>query len=165
MRAKRITLIAILVAIALVVSLLESYIPIPIPGVKIGISNIVLINGILLLGFRDSILIALLKSLLLVIILSSPTSFFYSFFGGVVSVTVMYLVNRYLDKIFSLVGVSVIGSNFHILSQIVVASVFLNTRVVFLYFPILGLVGVFTGILVGLISIRVYGILRGVYGK
>lgn len=159
------TLISILVSIALVVSLLESYIPIPIPGVKLGISNIVIINAMLLLGFRYSILIALVKSLILIILVGSPISFFYSFFGAFSSILIMSFAKKYLNHIFSIVGISVLGSVFHVFTQIFVASVFLNTFVVFYYFPLIGIAAVFTGVIVGLVSIRLYNILRSIYAR
>lgn len=165
MKTKNLLLISFMVVLSLVVSLLESYIPIPIPGVKLGISNIVIINAMIILGYRYSILISLVKSLILVLLIASPISFFYSFLGALSSITIMYFALKFLNKFLSIIGISVLGSVSHIFTQILVASIFLNTRVVFYYFPILGIIGVFTGVLVGFVSIKLSEVLRRIYAS
>lgn len=165
MNVKKILLVSFLVVVALVVSLLESFVPIPIPGVRLGISNIVIINSMLILGFRYSVLIAFVKSLILVLLVASPLSFFYSFFGALSSIVLMYFAFSFLKDYLSLIGISVLGSVSHIFTQILVASIFLNTRVILYYFPFLGIVGIFTGILVGVVSAKLNEVLRGIYAN
>lgn len=165
MKIKKIILISVFVCVALIVSLLESYVPIPIPNVRLGLSNVIVINAILLFRFRDTFFVVFLKSLLLVIILGNPVSFLYNFFAGFVSLSVMYFFYRYFSKIFSIIGISVLGSIFHVLIQILISALLLDTFSVFNFLSILEILAVFTGIIVGIISNYLYKILRSNYVK
>ena len=163
MKIKKLILISVFVCVALIVSLLESYVPIPIPNVRLGLSNVIVINAILLFRFRDTFFVVFLKSLLLVIILGNPVSFLYNFFAGFISLSVMYFFYRYFSKIFSIIGISVLGSIFHVLVQILISALLLDTFSVFNFLSILEILAVFTGIIVGIISNYLYKILRSNY--
>ena len=165
MKAKKVILISLFVSVALIVSLLEYYIPIPIPNVRLGLSNIIIINSILLFGFKETFFISFLKAILLVIILGNPISFIYNFSAGFTSIVTMYILNKFCSKYLSLIGISVLGSVSHVMVQILVSMVLLNTRTLINFIPFLGIIGVFTGILVGIISNYIYKILRGNYVK
>mgnify|MGYP000897287657 FL=1 len=165
MKAKKVILISLFVSVALIVSLLEYYIPIPIPNVRLGLSNVIIINSIILLGFKETFFISFLKAVLLVIILGNPVSFIYNFSAGFTSIVTMYILNKFCSKYLSLIGISVLGSVSHVMVQILVSMVLLNTRTLINFIPFLGIIGVFTGILVGIISNYMYKILRGNYVK
>lgn len=165
MKIKKLILISVFVCVALIISLLESYVPIPIPNVRLGLSNVIVINAILLFRFRDTFFVVFLKSLLLVIILGNPVSFLYNFFAGFISLSVMYFFYRYFSKIFSIIGISVLGSIFHVLVQILISALLLDTFSVFNFLSILEILAVFTGIIVGIISNYLYKILRSNYVK
>ena len=165
MKAKKVILISLFVSVALIVSLLEYYIPIPIPNVRLVLSNIIIINSILLFGFKETFFISFLKAILLVIILGNPISFIYNFSAGFTSIVTMYILNKFCSKYLSLIGISVLGSVSHVMVQILVSMVLLNTRTLINFIPFLGIIGVFTGILVGIISNYMYKILRGNYVK
>lgn len=165
MKAKKVILISLFVSVALIVSLLEYYIPIPIPNVRLGLSNIIIINSILLFGFKETFFISFLKAILLVIILGNPISFIYNFSAGFTSIVTMYILNKFCSKYLSLIGISVLGSVSHVMVQILVSMVLLNTRTLINFIPFLGIIGVFAGILVGIISNYMYKILRGNYVK
>lgn len=165
MKAKKVILISLFVSVALIVSLLEYYIPIPIPNVRLGLSNIIIINSILLFGFKETFFISFLKAILLVIILGNPISFIYNFSAGFTSIVTMYILNKFCSKYLSLIGISVLGSVSHVMVQILVSMVLLNTRTLINFIPFLGIIGVFIGILVGIISNYMYKILRGNYVK
>ena len=165
MKAKKVILISLFVSVALIVSLLEYYIPIPIPNVRLGLSNIIIINSILLFGFKETFFISFLKAILLVIILGNTISFIYNFSEGFTSIVNMYILNKFCSKYLSLIGISVLGSVSHVMVQILVSMVLLNTRTLINFIPFLGIIGVFTGILVGIISNYMYKILRGNYVK
>lgn len=165
MKIKKLILISVFVCVALIVSLLESYVPIPIPNVRLGLSNVIVINAILLFRFRDTFFVVFLKSLLLVIILGNPVSFLYNFFAGFISLSVMYFFYRYFSKIFSIIGISVLGSIFHVFVQILISALLLDTFSVFNFLSILEILAVFTGIIVGIISNYLYKILRSNYVK
>ena len=165
MNTKKINLISLFVSVALIVSLLETYIPIPMPNVRLGVSNIIIINSILLFGFKETFFISFLKAVLLVLILGNPISFIYNFSAGFSSMVVMYLVNKFFNKYLSLIGISVLGSITYIIIQILVSMVLLNSITLINFIPLLGIIGICTGILVGIISNYMYKILRGNYVK
>ena len=165
MKARKVVLISLFVSVALIVSLLEYYIPIPVPNVKLGLSTIIIINSILLFGSKEAFIISFLKAILLVIILGNPISFIYNFTAGFTSIIIMYVLNKFCSKYLSLIGISVLGSVSHVMVQILVSMVLLNTRTLINFIPFLGIIGVFTGILVGIISNYMYKILRGNYVK
>lgn len=149
---RKLIYISLLTTIALVISLIESSIPIPIPipGAKLGLSNLVILTTIVVFGFSYAIIVGVLKSLLLVLITGSVTSVFYSLFGSIISIIVMTLAYIYLSKYLSLIGVSILGSIAHNFSQILVGSIMLSNFKLFIYLPILMIVGLFTGIFVGI---------------
>ncbi len=165
MNVKKVILISLFVSVALVVSLLEYYIPIPIPNVRLGLSNVIIINSIILFGFKETFFISFLKAVLLVIILGNPVSFIYNFSAGFTSIVVMYILNKFCSRFLSLIGISVLGSVSHVMVQILVSMILLNTNTLVNFIPFLGIIGIFTGILVGIISNYMYKILRGNYVK
>ena len=165
MNVKKVILISLFVSVALVVSLLEYYIPIPIPNVRFGLSNVIIINSIILFGFKETFFISFLKAVLLVIILGNPVSFIYNFSAGFTSIVVMYISNKFCSRFLSLIGISVLGSVSHVMVQILVSMILLNTKTLVNFIPFLGIIGIFTGILVGVISNYMYKILRGNYVK
>lgn len=77
----------------------------------------------------------------------------------------MYVLNKFCSKFLSLIGISVLGSVSHVMVQILVSMVLLNSRTLVNFIPILGMIGIFTGILVGVISNFMYKIVRGYYVK
>lgn len=164
---RKIIYISLLTTIALVLSLIESMIPIPvpIPGARLGLSNLVILSTLVVFGFSYSLSVGVLKSLLLVLITGSVTSVFYSLTGSIISIVVMALAYKYLSKYLSLIGVSVLGSVAHNFSQVLVGSLILNNFKLFLYLPLLMILGLFTGIFVGLSSIYVSKQLKVVLKK
>lgn len=153
----RMIFISILVAIGLALSVLESAIPLPIamPGARLGLSNIVVLVSIVVFGFKDGLKVSALKSTVLMLVTGSVSSFIYSIFGAILSCIMMYIAYRYMSKIFSLIGVSIIGAVSHNFAQVSVASFVMNNFRIFSYLPFLMLIGLFTGYFVGLASIYI----------
>ena len=151
---RKITTMALLVAMALAISLVEHFIPlpIPIPGAKLGLSNIIILVSLYFYGFKTSLTIALLKSFMLVLITGAVTSFFYSAAGAILSSIAMAIALRYHNRLFSFIGVSEIGAFAHNLGQIIVSTIIMENIKMFTYFPALVLVGTFSGFFVGLSS-------------
>ena len=151
---KDLTNMALLVALALIISLIELQIPVPvpIPGAKLGLSNIIILVSLYFYGFKASLTIALLKSFMLVLITGAVTSFFYSAAGAILSSIAMAIALRYHDRLFSFIGVSEIGAFAHNLGQIIVSAIIMENIKMFTYFPALVIVGTFSGFFVGLSS-------------
>ncbi len=153
-KVKRFTIIAMLLAIAIVLNVLESF-TIFIPGVKLGFANIIIL--IMLYEFKpaEALMVDILRILMVGLLRGSflsPT-FFMALSGGLTSFIIMFLFSRI--KIFSPVGVSVLGSISHATGQIFVAIGLLGTNAVVYYLPFIGLLSILTGILSGIIA-KVY---------
>ena len=149
---RNITNIALLTAMALAISLLEHMIPlpVPIPGAKLGFSNMIILITLYMYGFKSALLVGILKSFLLMLITGSVSAFFYSIAGAILSAIAMAISLKYLSKIASFIGISEIGAFFHNLGQILVAMIFMGNVKMIIYFPALVIMGVFTSFFVGL---------------
>lgn len=149
---KKITNIGLLTSMALAISLIEHMIPIPvpIPGAKLGFSNMIILLSLYFYGFGSALLVGVLKSFLLMLITGSVTAFFYSFSGAVLASIGMAISMKLLNKFTSFIGISEIGAFFHNLGQILVAAVFMSNIKMLIYFPALVIMGVFTSFFVGL---------------
>lgn len=151
MKTKKITLCAILVALALLLSLLERLIPItylfPLPGIKLGLSNLVTLFALYCLGFPYAFTILILRCVLGSIFGGSLTSLAYSLSGGILSLAVSYLMMK--TRFFSIYGVSILGSAMHSIGQILAASLLLGSMSAFGYLPMLLFVSIITGFLIG----------------
>ncbi|WP_416318260.1 Gx transporter family protein [Thermoanaerobacterium thermosaccharolyticum] len=152
--AKKIVYISMLVSQALVLNIIESFIPVPIPvpGIKIGLANIVSLVTILMFGFKETLVVVVLRTLLAQLLVGNITSFLFSVSGGILSACIMYVVYKKFSKYFSLVGVSVFGSVAHNVGQLFVASIVINNFLIFSYLPVLVMAGIIMGIFTGLVA-------------
>ena len=154
MNVRKLVLIAILTSLAIVLSIAESFIPsIGIPGVKLGLANIVIILVLYEVGILEAICINLLRVVLTSLVRGTFLSmgFLMSLTGAVLSLGIMILFYLLIKK-FSVVGVSVIGSIFHVTGQIIIAMIFLGTPYMVYYYPIIGVSAIITGVFVGLVA-------------
>lgn len=165
---RRMTLNAILIAIALALSLVERWIPleviVPVPGLKLGLANIVTLFALLRLSPLDALIILAVRSTVMGTI-GGPMTFLFSFIGGVLALTVMWLISNWEGKIFSVIGISLAGAAAHNLGQVTVASLVLQEPLLIMtYLPPLLLTGLATGTLTGLAALPVIERLRHVSG-
>jgi len=153
-RTNKMVFLSLLVAIGLALSVLESAIPLPIliPGARLGLSNIVILVTLIIFGFKEALLVSVIKSFVLVLVTGSVSSLIYSFTGAVLSCITMYIVYKYFSNIFSLIGVSIFGAITHNIAQISVAALIMFNVRIYTYIPILMLTSLFTGYFVGLAS-------------
>ena len=154
MKVQKMALLGVLTAGAIVIAILESFIPsIGIPGVKLGLANIVILIILYELGIVEAIIVNLLRVLVVGLVRGTFLSmgFLMSLTGAVLSLGIMILFYLLIKK-FSIVGVSVIGSLFHVFGQILIAMIFLGTAYIFLYLPIIALSAIITGVFVGVIA-------------
>lgn len=149
---KKLMFLAILLAQSLVLHIIESFIPIPIPapGVKIGLANIVTMICIVIFGFKEAMIIVAMRSFMGAMFSGAISSFFFSLAGGVFSTIVMYLLYHFYKNYFSLMGISIVGAIFHNIGQLFVASLVVTNFGIFVYLPILMLSAILTGYFVGL---------------
>ena len=154
-RLNKMIFLSLLVSIGLALSVLESAIPLPvtIPGAKLGLSNMVILVTLVIFGFKEALIVGILKSTVLVLVTGSVSSFFYSLSGAIFSCIAMFIVYKYFTNIFSLIGVSIFGAVAHNIAQVTVATVMMNNLRIYSYLPILLLLSLFTGYFVGISSI------------
>ena len=152
-KAQKIALSGLLTSLMLVFGFIERQfpLPVPVPGIKLGLANSVLLYALYMLGIRQSIVLMLLKALMSWIIYMNLSAMLYSFAGGVLSLTAMILISRV--KGVSVIGVSALGAVFFNVGQILMAAWILGTpQLIVTYLPILMVSGVLTGILTGVIA-------------
>ncbi len=161
---RRIALDGLLVAVALVLSIVERWIPlellVPVPGIKLGLANVATLFALFRLPLMDTVLLVLVRSLLLGAI-TGPTSMLFSLTGGLLALLAMRLLRPLHGRVLSLYGISMAGAAAHNTGQVAVASLLLgNAGLLSVYLPLLLLVGIGTGILTGAAAIPVLRRLR-----
>lgn len=120
---KNISVVAVLVTIGIIAGYIESFFNfIPISGVKMGLSNIVLLYCVYKCSFTETMVVISLKSILNGILFSGMMSILYSLTAGIISACAMWLLVKYVDKI-SIYGISMCGSCIFNIVQFVVASI------------------------------------------
>ena len=147
---QRITRIALLTALSLILFILEGFLPLPlpVPGAKLGLAAIVTLIALYLLPARDAALMLTLRIILASAFGGGLAPMIYSLAGGAASFAAMVLLKQYTQL--SIVGISAAGGFLHNMAQLLVAAAVLETTALFVYAPVLGIVGIFTGILIGI---------------
>lgn len=152
MTIQNITRMAMLTAVALALGWVEQFIPSPMPGIKLGLANTVLLYALYLLDAKSAVMLMFLKAMLASLLFAGMSALLFSFGGGIPSVLMMILVKKLgRDKI-SIIGVSVVGAVFHNLGQLAVAVILVGWRTVALYSPILIISGVVMGVATGIVG-------------
>ncbi len=148
-RTQRVALMGLLLALMLVLGFVESRLPVPgLPGVKLGLSNGVLLFALYLLDIPSAVLLMVLKVLLSGFLFGNPSSMMYAAAGGVLSLTGMALLRR--SEAFGIVPVSMAGGLLHNVGQVALAMIILQTPGLLVYMAILMAVGMVTGLATGL---------------
>lgn len=150
-KTKRIALFGMMVALAFVFSYFESLIPFNfgIPGVKLGLANIVVVVALYTMKPYEAFAIAVIRILLAGLTFGNLYSLAYSLCGGLLSYFVMLIVKK--TKL-SIIGVSMLGGICHNIGQIVVAGIIMKTSRIAYYLPVLLVAGLVTGFLMGIVS-------------
>ena len=154
MKVQKMALLGILTAAAIVIAILESFIPsLGIPGVKLGLANIVILIILYELGIVEAVIVNVLRVIVVGLVRGTFLSmgFLMSLTGCALSLGIM-IVFYVLIKKFSIIGVSVIGSVFHVTGQILIAMIFLGTAYIVLYLPIIAISAIITGVFVGIVA-------------
>ena len=151
-KPKSIALLGICAAIAMVLSYIESLIPLSfaVPGIKLGLANIAVIFALYKLGAKEAGAVSLVRIAWMAILFGNVMTLAYSVAGAALSLTAMILLKRW-DR-FSTVGVSVIGGILHNTGQILVAMLIMETAQIVYYLPILCVSGIAAGVAVGIVS-------------
>ncbi len=149
---KNIALCGVLTSLAMIFSYVESIIPVPIPvpGIKLGVANIAVITILYVLGVKEAVIINLLRIILTALLFGNLNSFLFSISGAILSMTIMIIMKK-LD-FFSYIGVSVCGGVMHNVGQIIAAVLIMGSEAIAYYLPVLIVSGVFTGVVIGVVS-------------
>ena len=150
MQLHRMTRIALLTALSLILFVLEGFLPLPlpVPGAKLGLAAIVTLIALHLLPTRDAALMLTLRIFLASALGGGLAPMLYSLAGGATSFAAMVLLKKYTQL--SIVGISAAGGFLHNMAQLLVAAAVMQTTALFSYAPVLGFVGILTGIGIGM---------------
>ncbi|MDO4189858.1 MAG: Gx transporter family protein [Lachnospiraceae bacterium] len=149
----KIAYIAVLSTLALIFSYVESLIPLNafVPGIKLGLANIVSILALYMFGPIYAYIIVIIRTIIAGFLFGNMFSIVYSISGGLLSVFVMVFLKK-IDK-FSIIGVSIAGGVFHNIGQLIVAMFAVNQLKLYYYGPVLIISGIIMGITIGMLSL------------
>ncbi len=152
-KTKTIATLGFATAVAMILSFFEFLFPplfSAVPGIKIGLANIIIIFLLYRQGFLSAAAVSFVRVCLSSLLFGSTLTFAYSVAGAALSLTVMMLLKK--TALFSTVGVSIAGGVFHNLGQIHMAIVLLGTRELIYYMAVLSVTGTVAGVFIGLVA-------------
>jgi heptaprenyl diphosphate synthase len=152
MKTKRIATYGLLIALAFILSYIESLFPLTlaIPGIKMGLANLVVIIALYKMGVKEALALSVLRIILVGFTFGSPSTMMFSLAGGLLSWFFMVVFQK--TKLFSMTGVSIIGGITHNIGQIAVAVLVVENINIIYYLPFLLVSGVITGAIIGILA-------------
>ncbi len=151
MSTNRLVRLSLYITLSIIISIVEGVIPFGVPGVKLGLANVFTLVVLYQYSDKDALVVLLVRLFIVSVYrgLLTPTTAI-SVAGGLSSFLIMFSFKKI--KIFSIISVSVMGSVFHIFGQMGVAAMYFGPNSVLYLLPILILLSIPTGILVGIVS-------------
>ena len=139
---------------SLIFSYVETLIPISfgIPGIKLGLANIVTVTALYYAGTKEAFVLAILRNILTGFLFGNLFAIFYSIAGSCFSILIMHLLKK--RGSFSVIGVSIAGGVFHNIGQLLVAMLVVESLSISYYMPVLLTAGILTGAVIGLLVQR-----------
>ncbi|MFV0362061.1 MAG: Gx transporter family protein [Suipraeoptans sp.] len=161
--SRKIAFCSMLVAISMIFSYVEVIIPINfgIPGVKLGLANIVIVIGLYIMDVKEVFLITMMRVLLVGMLFGNGISVIYSLTGAVFSFAGMALLKKNTN--ISMTLLSVAGGVLHNLGQLIIAFWIIRSSIIFYYFGVLTVSGVVTGLIIGTVSKRILKLVKQSY--
>ena len=152
---RRLAFGAMFTALALIFSYVEFLIPlpVPVPGIKLGLANLVVIIAIYRMSFKYAFTINCVRIIASGLLFSGVFGMLYSFAGGILSLVVMYVLYR--TGRFSIVGISMAGGVMHNLGQLLTACLIVSNISLMSYFAVLLFSGLISGILIGIVAYNI----------
>lgn len=149
---RKVAYMGLFVALALICSYVEALIPIPIgiPGIKLGLANLVTVLALYRLGTREALCISVLRILLSGFLFGNAFSILYSLAGGLVSFAAMWICKQ--TELLHVISVSITGGLAHNTAQLFVAAIIVSNFQILYYIPVLLFAGVLTGLVIGILS-------------
>jgi heptaprenyl diphosphate synthase len=151
-RTKKMVLLGILVSQALILHIVERMfpLPVPVPGIKLGLANAISLMTIVIFGPKEAFTVVAMRTFWGSVFGGGVSSFIYSFIGGFISTMVMAIMYKRYRNLFSIPTISVVGAIFHNIGQILVASLIVQNAKLFYYLPLLLISAVITGLFIGI---------------
>ena len=152
MKTKKVAFLGLAIALAMVLSFVESQIPalVAIPGIKVGLPNLVIVFLLYKVGWKEAIIVSIVRTFLVALLFGNIQSFTFSVVGAAVSLIGMILIKKL--NWFSPITVSIMGGVFHNVGQIIAACLWTQTEEIVMYLPVLLLSGTVAGAVIGLIA-------------
>lgn len=149
---KKTALCGVMVALALIFSFIETFVPVPlaVPGIKLGLANIVIVFSLYKIGRSESFVINMVRIIVAGVLFGSMTSIMYALVGGLFSFAVMAITKEKAKL--HIITVSICGAVAHIMGQIVVAGAVVGYKPVAVYMAPLLVSALVTGALIGILS-------------
>ena len=152
MKIRKIAFLGLSVTLAMILSFVESQIPVftTIPGMKVGLPNLVMVFLLYRVGWKETVIVSLIRAFLVALLFGNLQSLIFSIAGAVLSLTGMILLKK--TGLFSSIAVSVTGGVLHNVGQIIAACLWTGTVQIAYYLPALLVSGGCAGIAIGLIA-------------
>ncbi|WP_107602553.1 Gx transporter family protein [Clostridioides difficile] len=167
MKTRKMTFLGLMIGYSLALYVLETYIPNPLivifPGAKLGLSNIITLISLMLLGVKDTVIIVTIRVILSSIFAGPLSYLLFSIGGAYLSLLFMYLTSKI--KGLSIIGISIIGAIGHNIGQLIVASLIIENILAIGYLPFMLIASLVTGMFVGLVSRYTIPKLKHFYSK
>ena len=154
-KTKKLALLGMCCAAAMILSYVESFIPFGVPGLKVGLPNIVTVFLLYKIGWKETAVVSLLRCVLTALLFGTVMSLAYSIAGAILSLAVMALLKKW-NK-FSEVGVSIAGGITHNAGQIAVAIAVTGVEEIAYYMPVLAVGGTLAGLVIGICGAIIIG--------
>ena len=159
-KIKRIVTISLISALAGLIGVIDKTISMSIfsyvPGIKIGLANVIILSMIYVSDMRCTLVVVLMKSFIVGFIIGGITTFIISFAASISSFVVMYIIRKIMKDIISIISVSLIGGTIHILVQLIVIKfIYHINNDVFYYGIILFVVSIVTSIIIGILANKI----------
>lgn len=152
MTTKKIAFIGLSITLAMILSYVESKIPImvAIPGIKVGLPNLIIVFILYKVGWKETIAVSLVRIFLVSLMFGNIQSMLFSFAGATLSLAGMIILKKL--NAFSSVTVSIVGGILHNIGQIAMAIIWTETAQIVFYLPVLLLTGTLAGFVIGLLA-------------
>ena len=152
MKTKKVAFLGLAIALAMILSFVESQIPalVAIPGIKVGLPNLVIVFLLYKVGWKETVIVSLIRTVLVSILFGNVQIMTFSVAGALLSLLSMILLKKL--NWFSCIAVSIVGGIFHNVGQIIAACFWTQTQEIVLYLPVLMVSGTIAGAVIGLIA-------------
>ena len=154
MEIKKISRLSMLLALSVALHIIETFVPLfngIIPGLKLGLANIVILISLYIYVFKDTLLLSILRVFIVGILRTGlfSMSFFFSLSGAILSICMMFVAKK-ISKL-SIIGISIVGSLSHTIGQILIAVIFYNINMIY-YMALSLILSIPTGIIIGFLA-------------